>query len=176
VIGISVFLWRRTVAARLRAANCVASGPSVTYVGWQGSLHVFNFLSERYAELLMESNERKLVNLSAGNSDGDALITWISRVESAKGPAARRLTVEAGLAAIRDDGERARFAEEAGRIEVRATLDKVDALKSKAAKVRAIQEALETLVRLPLATEARSALCSTLELARREADGAAKSS
>lgn len=72
-----------------------------------------------------------------------SLLGLLARVEAAKGPAARRAAVDAGLRALTQPSLKERFALEASRIAVEAALEKADTLKGTAAKLRTLQAALD---------------------------------
>jgi hypothetical protein len=76
--------------------------------------------------------------------DSEALLRWVEKVESAKGPRARRTTVES---ALRDPRltRRDEFIRTAAKIELNATLDKVETLKNVAARKRHLIDAIEAL-------------------------------
>jgi hypothetical protein len=77
--------------------------------------------------------------------DNDAYQKSLSRLDAAKGPAGRRSALEAGLRLLRQAHMREQLMLEASRIEVSAALAKAEGLKSTAAKLRTLSEALEAL-------------------------------
>jgi hypothetical protein len=93
------------------------------------------------------TNETALPLLpSTKPAGGDVLLRWVSKVEGTKGPASRRATIELALKDSElTDGHREEFIKAAAQIEVRATLDKVDGLKTHAAKRRHLEDALRAL-------------------------------
>jgi hypothetical protein len=64
------------------------------------------------------------------------LVPIITRLEGAKGPAARRSSLAAALPGVTDSSQRTQLLLEASRIQVEAVLTKVDGLKTDAAKKR----------------------------------------
>ena len=69
----------------------------------------------------------------------------VQKIEAAKGPAGRRAALNAALEQLSDESGRAELMLEASRVEVTAVLDKVDGLKTKAAKKRNLEAALDAL-------------------------------
>jgi hypothetical protein len=67
------------------------------------------------------------------------------KIEAAKGPAGRRAALQAGLDGIDQQDTRERLLVVASTIEVQAVLDKVDGLKTAAAKRRHLTAALEAI-------------------------------
>lgn len=51
-------------ARAMRSAACACTGAAVSYLGWHGTLHSFDFVSQGYALQFMIANRRKLVNLT----------------------------------------------------------------------------------------------------------------
>ncbi len=77
---------------------------------------------------------------------GDEVIrNTVEAMEAARGPSGRRMSLESGLADLKDEQARRRLLLEASRIEVAAVLDKVDGLKTAAAKRRNLTTAIEAL-------------------------------
>jgi hypothetical protein len=170
----------------------------VTYVGWSGTVETFDIASEKYALGFMLSNRSKLINGSpetwsklgaiemlgvspsqtAGPSQAstppqrgdDVLLRWIRGVESAKGPAARRATMELALKDAGLNDRREEFIRTAAQVEVRATLDKVDTLKTGSAKRRYIMDALSALRGDSAPDDLQEAEIRCLEEALRELD------
>jgi hypothetical protein len=172
-----IFASRETEKARaLIGADCCTPGRAATYLGWSGSVHSFDFRSERFAVLFLDRNATKALNVAprlraaaaelheqqrrpptaalppASSSteapgpaprDGDLFLRWVSKIETAKGPASRRAALEAATRQIQNPDDKARLFQEATRIEVDAALTKADSLKTVAAKRRVLQEALE---------------------------------
>ena len=163
-------------------SECSTAGRAVRYLGWNGTVQVFDFVSAGYAAAFASANRSKLVNVSselfalmeastptpeprrvairdgdpgspASNSaaaspprrasEDDLFLKWISKVESLKGPAARRAAVEQGLKELQDAALRERLLLEAAKINVHAALDKADGLKTTQAKRRTLQTALD---------------------------------
>lgn len=75
----------------------------------------------------------------------DVSVRWITKLESQKGPAARRAVLAQALASIVDSKVRDQLLLEASRIEVDAVLAKVEGLKTATAKRRHLQAALDAL-------------------------------
>lgn len=72
-------------------------------------------------------------------------LKWIEKLEAAKGPASRKAAIAAALKEIIEPKEQERFLMEASRIEVQIVMDKVDGLKTTAAKKRNLEAAIENL-------------------------------
>ena len=99
----------------------------------------------------------------------ELFLKWITKVEDAKGASARRAAIQAALLVMADrPDQRRRFAEESARIEVRATLDKVDSLKTASAKLRHLNDAIAHLKSDPVPDELQAAELKMLEDALRE--------
>jgi hypothetical protein len=162
-------------------SECATAARAVRYLGWNGTVQVFDFVSADYAAAFASANRSKLVNVSSevyalleaatpapqprrsdagdsvagaptraaapspprGASQDDLFLKWISKVESLKGPAARRAAVEQGLKELQDPALRERLLLEAAKINVHAALDKADGLKTAQAKRRTLQTALD---------------------------------
>lgn len=75
-------------------------------------------------------------------SSGSVALEWIARIESYKGPEARRNALRRALAAVTDSSSRRDIVIAASRIEAAAVLEKVDGLASEAAKRRHLERAL----------------------------------
>ena len=111
---------KRAAAQALCGPACTSAQRAVTYEGWSGTVETFEIASERYALQFMLGNREKLINVSpetwskleaavdsgrvapvaapALQSRGDeSLLRWTAKVESARGPATRRATVESAL-------------------------------------------------------------------------------
>lgn len=99
---------------------------------------------------------------SAPTSD-EILLKWINKIESLKGPAARRTAVEAALRSLQNEEQRKRLLLEASRIEVDATLGKVDSLKTASAKKRTLQNAIQELKSDLVPDELQAQLLEMLE-------------
>ncbi|MBN2267201.1 MAG: hypothetical protein JW725_02565 [Candidatus Babeliaceae bacterium] len=95
--------------------------------------------------------------------DEEALLRWINKIESLKGPAARHAAVEAALKNAWSKEQRKRLLFEASRIEVNATLDKADSLKTKSAKRRVLQNALQEIQSDSVPDELQTQLITMLE-------------
>lgn len=91
------------------------------------------------------------------------LLKWINKIESSKGPATRRAAVAAALKSIQDEDQRHKLLLEASKIEVAATLDKVDGLKTKSAKKRVLQAAIQELKADSVSDELQVQLLEMLE-------------
>jgi hypothetical protein len=171
-IPIALFLaaQRRSQAEASCAPDCVTTGPAVAYLGWSGSVSTFSFAAAMYAGRFAQRNERNLINLSAelrrilddaavatpavydaprikppnatNQPSSDPVLEWIARIESYKGPVARRNALERALSEIHDVRARDRLLLAASKIEVAAVLDKVDGLASATAKKRHLQKAI----------------------------------
>lgn len=146
---------------------------AATFVRWSGSIQEFWFENSRYAALFLAANARKAVNVSLEaqrlvaelapdaaerprkRSPGtrpapaprpdEAYLSWIGRIEGAKGPAKRRAIVEAALRDLSGGEYREKLLVEAARIEVHAALDKADGLETRAAKLRTLRSALDAV-------------------------------
>lgn len=151
-----------------RSEKCVTASAPARFVGWQGTVHVFDVQSTDYARAFLALNSHKAVNirpdaralLSQVPSPADAsrrrtatpadprtrtIAEWVSRLESQRGPASRRAVLSEALRASGTEEDRQLLLLEASRIEVDAVLAKVDALKTPGAKRRHLQAALEEL-------------------------------
>jgi hypothetical protein len=91
------------------------------------------------------ANQGPLVLADGRLTDGQAFLQWVAKIESQRGPAARRAALDAGLRSLRTEEARDRLRLEASKIEVQAALDKVDGLKTPAAKLRTLQAALDAI-------------------------------
>jgi hypothetical protein len=90
--------------------------------------------------------ERERVRIAAEVAhDNNVYQKCIARIDTAKGPAGRRSAVEAGLRSLRQDHMRQQLMLEASRFEVSAAIAKAEGLKSSAAKLRTLSEALEAV-------------------------------
>jgi hypothetical protein len=78
-------------------------------------------------------------------ADRDRALEWIGKIESFKGPVARRNALVRALGEIENPSVRHQVVVAASKIEVSATLDKVDALTTQAAKRRHLEKALADL-------------------------------
>jgi hypothetical protein len=103
---------------------------------------------------------------------GDLLLHWIDRIESLKGPVARRNALNQALAELHDPAARRQLLVEASRIELRAVLDKVDSLKTPAAKKRHLQAAIEQVRHDDIPDELQTCEIAMLERALADAEAA----
>jgi hypothetical protein len=162
------------VKKKARAAcqtQCGSPHAAAAFLGWSGTINTFQFSSSNYAAKFGHGNAKKLVNVSpalaqflqqaasraskplssgaaaeATSAVARASVTeWIERIEGYKGSVARRNALEKALHEIRDPREREQLLLAASKIEVRAVLDKIDTLKSPAAKRRHLQQAIEQI-------------------------------
>jgi hypothetical protein len=78
-------------------------------------------------------------------SEESVVINILADIEAARGPASRRATLDRGLKRVTSPDLRAELLTRAAQLETRAVLDKVDSLKSKAAKRRHLEEGLASL-------------------------------
>jgi hypothetical protein len=92
----------------------------------------------------------------------------LAEIERAKGPASRRAVTQRALSELSRQDARERLLVGAAKIETRLVLEKVDSLKSKAARRRNIEEGLATLHELHLPDHIRRAEIAVLESARKE--------
>lgn len=173
----------RAAARAMCSPTCACPDPAVQYLGWSGTVESFDFRSDAYALRFMQDNRSKLVNVApaartalaaaaqtlmtpapaAAKDDSDAsLLSWLGRIEAARGPATRRAMVERALKDIGADQQR-ELIQAAAKIELRATLDKVDALKTVAAKTRYLADAIEALRSDSAADELQAAEIQALE-------------
>jgi hypothetical protein len=163
---------RRRNQARARCGpGCAVPGVAVSYLGWSGSVKTFSFGAAVYAGRFAQRNARNLVNVSAdlrrvlehpalatpaveepplvpaqrtvaAPSSAAPVLDWIARIESYKGPVARRNALERALQETQDLHGRQQLVIAASRIEVAAVLDKVDSLASSAAQKRHLEKAI----------------------------------
>jgi hypothetical protein len=99
----------------------------------------------RDLELRREA-ERERARLKAEiEHDNEAFSKWLGKVAAARGPTGRRSAVESAMRVIRQAHVREQFLVKASQIEVSAALSKAEGLKSTAAKLRALREALEAV-------------------------------
>lgn len=96
---------------------------------------------------------------------------WIEKVESVKGPAARRAAVELALNDPELVDRRDDFVKSAAQLEVRATLDKVETLKTSAAKRRHLTDALAALRADSAPDELQQAEIEMLQISARRSEG-----
>jgi hypothetical protein len=178
--------------------SCVVPWSAVRYVGWSGSVHSFDVASRDFAIALMRANRSRLVNvdwnvaalldqasapaarppaqlLPTGNggtdSDHAAFQRAVQQIERAGGPASRRAARDAGLAAIGPQHLRERLHVEAARIETAAVLEKVETLKTPAARRRHLLAALEHLRNDPVPDELQAKEIALLETELQALDG-----
>jgi hypothetical protein len=98
----------------------------------------------------------------------EAFVTGVlERLENLKGAAARKNALEHAIANAPSQGARERVLIEAARIEVRAVLDKVDTLKTPAAKRRHLEAALEQIRNDPVPDHLQAQEIAALESALR---------
>jgi hypothetical protein len=98
------------------------------------------------ADAKRKALERERVRIAAeGAHDNEVYEKSAARMEAAKGAAGRRAALEAGLRSLRQEHMREQLTLEASRIEVSAALAKADGLKSVAAKLRTLSEALDVV-------------------------------
>jgi hypothetical protein len=173
--------------------ECTSAQRAVDYLGWSGTVETFDIRSERYALRFVRDNAGKAVNLSpevwsklnaapgphatsfvpqvvaaeprtvaASKTQDDDLHRWIERIENAKGPATRRNAIELGLKVLTGD-HRAKFIKLAAQVELRATIDKVDSLKTPAAKRRHLADAINALRNDSIQDELQASEISALE-------------
>ncbi len=150
-------------------STCACPQTSVAFLGWSGTINSFQFFSSTYAAKFGHGNARKLINVGpdlarllqqstsqsppiqsrtptpSPRSSRASVLDWINRLESYKGSVARRNALERALQEIHDPMERQQLLAAASKIEVRTVLDKVDGLKSVAAKRRHLQMAAEKI-------------------------------
>lgn len=166
--GLAAFLYKRHLARRACSPTCAGAGAPIDYLGLQGSPHQFGVRSPAYARALLAANGRRVRNLThesrrafregksaevlAGHeaaADSHSLegflAEWLPKIEAQRGPAGQRAVLAKALAAVPYAVVRERLMLEASRIEVTAVLDKVDGLKTTAAKRRHLTAALEEL-------------------------------
>jgi hypothetical protein len=175
ILGALIFTSTGGSARRLCKPTCVGPGRAASYQGWDGTIQSFDFNAPEYAKAFAELNRGKLVNVDPALgallrvtsasvapaqhgspapivpppaplfNDHDLAIAILQRLEGAKGPATRKAILERDLANLRSEEARQKVLAAAARIEVQATLDKVDQLKTAAAKRRHLLAALEGL-------------------------------
>lgn len=166
--AVAAFLSIRRSAARACRPSCAVAGSPVVFLGWVGSVQQFEVASPAYAAAFLAANERKAVNLGpearqallegkvtrAMDAEADQaseqtledfMTEWVPRIEAQRGPAGRRAMLTRALAVVPYTAVRERLLLEASRIEVAAVLDKVDGLKTTAARRRHIEAALQDL-------------------------------
>lgn len=168
--------------------ECLQPDRAVKYLGWNGSVQTFDVASPQFAAAFVSLNSGKLINdtpelrslvasqrerpaaprLTAPVNADDELLKWVSKIESLKGPAARRTALEAALMTISRPELRDRLLLEASRIEVQAALDKADSLKTPAAKRRTLRAALDALLSDKIPDELQAPQIQMLEAALRE--------
>jgi len=100
----------------------------------------------RAAEAEKKALEHERARIAAEVAhDNDVYEKAIARMDTAKGPAGRKGALEAGLRSLRQEHMRERLMLDASRIEVSAALTKAEGLKSSAAKLKTLSEALEAV-------------------------------
>ena len=102
--------------------------------------------------------------------DDDQLVRCLMKLESLKGTASRRATLDLALKAVHSDEVKQRLRFEAARIEVMAVLDKVDDLKTESAKKRHLMLALEEIRSDGLDDATQLKLIEMLEAALRDVE------
>lgn len=175
-----------------RTPSCATASAPAAFVGWSGTVQRFEIASPAYASALMLANEKRLINLthqgreallaaaafSMNSTPARAtaaasrpalleaeLLRWVAKVEAQRGPAGRRAVLAEALCSTGDEASRQRLLLEASRIEVGAVLDKVDGLKTPAAKKRHLKAALDALKSDDVPDELQSQQVSWLEQA-----------
>jgi len=63
VAGICAYNSLMAKAKSMCGSNCVCLQKAVSYLGWQGSCHMFEIVSSGYALAFMMANQSKLVNV-----------------------------------------------------------------------------------------------------------------
>jgi len=109
---------------------------------------------------------------SGASSTNKELVAIISKLEGAKGPAARRAILASALPTFAESTQRNHLLLEASRIEVEAVLNKVDGLKTAAARRRNLQAALDEIRSDPVPDELQAQQIHWLEEALAELDKA----
>lgn len=176
-------------AEAARKPSCATASVPATFLGWSGTVQVFEIPSRDYATALMAANTGKLINLSnegraallsaasatpkvavrvvtepPARETAEALLArWIVKLEAQKGPAGRRAVLAEALASTTDAAARDKLALEASRIEVEAVLDKVEGLKTPAAKRRNLEAALAAIKSDTVADELQAQQIQWLE-------------
>jgi hypothetical protein len=71
LIALTIFIYGRLLkrAESHSGHGCVGLDQAISYGGWSGSLHSFEITSSKFARDFMLINERRLVNLSAQETD-----------------------------------------------------------------------------------------------------------
>jgi hypothetical protein len=198
--AVGVLLWGRSKARALCSPACSSAELSIAYLGWRGTVQVFDIRSPQFAAAFASNNRRKLINVDAevratleavrevevvlpklepvrpppvprAADPGDTYVKWVSKIESLKGPAARRAALERALLEVVNPADQAKLKTEVARIEVRAALDRADSLKTVPAKRRAIQEAIDYVRRDSVPDELQAEEIGLLTVALRELDG-----
>lgn len=192
VVFMVYYLVAKTRTRTMMSKSCASAGLAAAYHHWHGTTHTFDFTSTEFALAFMRSNRRKLVNVDFGvaqqldesiaaerpsqapkpahHSDIDEFVNLVSAIENARGPATRRAALERGLSKLQEPQMRERLQVEAAKIEVRAVLDKVESLKTVAAKRRHISEALRSLRDDAVSDELQHREFDVLEAALHELD------
>lgn len=165
---------QREKAIAMCGPTCCAPFWAVNYLGWSGSVQELQLYSHRYAVLFAASNRAKLIGVRpellaaadrvaseerdtsgapaveakpVGPSPAElkAYEQCVAKLEAAKGPGTRQTALEAATRAIRDPDLLDRLLRTASKIEAQAVLDKVDELKTPAAKRRHLEAAIQRL-------------------------------
>ncbi len=100
-----------------------------------------------------EPSDPPLPSVTVGVGEEEQLRQAVEKLEAAQGPAGRRMVLERALENIREGQLHQRLLLEASRIDVAAVLDKVDGLKTAAAKRRHLVAALDELQKDPVPDE-----------------------
>ncbi|MDI1476410.1 hypothetical protein [Polyangium sp. y55x31] len=156
----------------------VASSPALLEVARERGLSTLSDPTRRErfqaaaTKVSEEVHARWTAELEA--EEENAFRRTVIKMEAARGPAGRRSALEAGLREITSPQKRERLLVEASRIEVEAVLDKVDGLKTAAAKKRNLQTALEALRNDDVPDELQAKQIQWLEDALAELDGRGK--
>jgi hypothetical protein len=99
----------------------------------------------REAEVALAAQLAEIRSAHEAQLEEIEIPVWLTRLETARGPAARREVLARALAATKRQDLRDRLKLEASKVEVRSALDKADGLKTPAAKRRVLAEALGVL-------------------------------
>jgi hypothetical protein len=125
------------------------------------------------AEARAAESQLRLENALAqqrASMEDELYVALVDRIERAKGPAARRAILEAGLRQLSRVDLLANLRVEAARIEGRAALEKADSLSSPAAKLRTLRSAIDAIAAEPIPEAIRADEVRTLEAAIREVE------
>ncbi|MFO0710897.1 MAG: hypothetical protein U0353_13715 [Sandaracinus sp.] len=189
---------QKTVARSKCSPTCACAGWPVRYLGWNGAVQSFDIASSAYAAAFATANGSGLVNashelrgaLDAAREDrmreleanaaaaeharvsaeDDRVPILLAEIERAKGPAGRRAVAQRAFAELTRPDTRERLLVGAARIETRLVLEKVDSMKSKAARRRHLEEGIAALRELAIPEGVRVQEISALEAALTEVD------